>query len=65
MPPNAWQRFRVVGVEDGGFSREPDIRKAFLVSVLLQGMSIIDFQLSNIKVDGLDATEKLITMLRR
>jgi hypothetical protein len=55
----------VVGVEDGGFLRESGIQKALLVSVLLQGVFIIDFQMSNIKVDGLDATEKLITMLRR
>ncbi|MFQ5758742.1 MAG: DUF99 family protein [Candidatus Bathyarchaeia archaeon] len=55
----------MVGVEDGGFSRESGIQKALLVSVLLQGISIIDFQMNNIKVDGLDATEKLITLLRR
>lgn len=65
MPPNVWQRSRVVGVEDGGFSRESGIQKAVLVTVLLQGTSIIDFQMNNIKVDGLDATEKLNAMLRR
>jgi hypothetical protein len=55
----------VVGVEDGGFCRESSTLKALLVSVLLQGVSILDFQMSNIKVDGLDATERLILMLRR
>jgi len=65
MPPNVWQKFRVVGVEDGGFSRESDIQNALLVAVLLQGTSIIDLQMESIKVDGLDATEKLISMLSR
>jgi endonuclease V-like protein UPF0215 family len=65
MPLNAWQKSQVVGVEDGGFSREADIRKALLVSVLLHGTSIIDFQMAEIEVDGLDATEKFSCMLRR
>ncbi len=65
MPLDVWQKSRVVGVEDGGFSRESSILKALLVSVLLQGVSILDFQMSDIKVDGLDATEKLILTLRR
>ena len=55
----------MVGVEDGGFSIESDIQKALLVTVLLHGTSIIDFQMKSIRVDGLDATEKLISMLRR
>lgn len=65
MPPNVWQKSRVVGVEDGGFSREADIQKALLVSVFLHGISIIDFQMTDIEVDGLDATEKFSYMLRR
>jgi endonuclease V-like protein UPF0215 family len=65
MPPNVWQKSRAVGVEDGGFSRETDVQKALLVSVLLHGISIIDFQMTHIEVDGLDATEKLCYMLRR
>ena len=65
MPPNAWQKSRVVGVEDGGFSREADVQKALLVSVFLHGVSIIDFQMTDIEVDGLDATEKFSCMLRR
>lgn len=65
MPPNVLQKSRVVGVEDGSFSRESSIQKALLISVLLQEISLIDFQMNSIKVDGLDATEKLITMLRR
>ena len=65
MPPNVWQKSRVVGVEDGGFSREADVQKALLVSVFLHGVSIIDFQMTDIEVDGLDATEKFSCMLRR
>jgi len=58
------QESQEVDVEDGGFSRESGVQKAPLVSLLLQGKSIIDFQMNNIKVDGLDATEKLTSMLR-
>ncbi len=65
MPPNVWQKSRVVGVEDGGFSRESGVQKALLVTALLQGTSIIDFQMNSITVDGLDVTEKLIAMLHR
>ena len=65
MPPSAWQKSRVVGIEDGGFSRKADVQKALLVSVLLHGISIIDFQMTDIEVDGLDATEKFRCMLCR
>ncbi|MFQ6065029.1 MAG: DUF99 family protein [Candidatus Bathyarchaeia archaeon] len=53
----------MVGVEDGGFSREADVQEAMLVSVLLDGTSIIDFRMHKIEVDGLDATKKLLTMV--
>jgi len=68
MRLNVWQELRVVGVEDGGFSREALGRrdqKALLVCVLLRGAWVEDFQADMITVDGLDATEKLVTMLRR
>jgi len=68
MHLNVWRELRVVGVEDGGFSREALGRrdqKALLVCVLLRGAWIEDFQADMITVDGLDASEKLITMLRK
>jgi endonuclease V-like protein UPF0215 family len=68
MSPNVWREFRVVGVEDGGFSRKLQgcgIPKALFVCVLLRGKWINDFQADMITVDGLDATEKLTSMLRR
>ena len=68
MHPNAWQELRVVGVEDGGFSRESSdraVQKALFVCVLLHGNWIEDFQVDKITVDGLDASQKLISMLRR
>ncbi len=55
-----------MGVEDGGFSRKPQdcgIRKALFVCVLLRGKWVNDFRADMITVDGLDATEKLISML--
>ena len=68
MHPNAFHRFRVVGVEDGGFSRrilDSGFPKALFVSVLFVGTWLHDFQLDKITVDGLDATERLSKMLRR
>jgi len=67
MSLNVWQGFRVVGVEDGGFSRKLPgcgVQKALFVGVLLRGEWINDFKADMITVDGLDATEKLISMLR-
>ena len=68
MSLNVWREFRVVGVEDGGFSRKLQscgIQKALFVCVLLRGKWINDFQADMITVDGLDATEKLTSMLHR
>jgi len=62
-----WRDLRVVGVEDGGFSRaslRPGVDKALLVCVLLQGTWIVDFRVDRILVDGLDASERLVGMLR-
>jgi len=67
MSQNAWRQFRIIGVEDGGFSRAPlnrGIQKALLVCVLLQGTRIEDFRAAPVTVDGLDASEKLVGMLR-
>lgn len=66
MRQDVWQKFRVVGVEDGGFSREsPNYSgQTLLVCVLLRGAWIDDFKADRITVDGLDASDKLIAMLR-
>jgi len=66
MHQDAFQQFRVVGVEDGGFSKKTDsgVSKALFVSVLFVGTWLYAFQLDKITVDGLDATEKLSKMLR-
>jgi len=68
MSLNVWREFRVVGVEDGGFSKEAQdsaVQKALFVCILFRGKWVSDFQADMITVDGLDATEKLISMLRR
>ena len=68
MSLNVWREFRVVGVEDGSFSKGPQgygTQKALFVCVLMREIWIDDFQADKITVDGLDATEKLISMLRR
>jgi len=62
-----WRDLRVVGVEDGGFSRaslRSDGQRALLVCVLLHGMWVLDFRVDRILVDGLDASERLSGMLR-
>jgi len=67
MSQNVWRQFRTVGVEDGGFSRTPLNRgnqKALLVCVLLAEVRIEDFRAAVVTVDGLDASEKLVGMLR-
>lgn len=60
------QKFRVVGVEDGGFFKESTkyTRQTLLVCILLRGVQIAGFQTNTITVDGLDASNKLIAMLR-
>lgn len=66
MCPSALRNLRVVGVEDGGFSREAArAKEALLVAVLmLEGTWINGVKVEKIVVDGLDATEKLVAMLR-
>jgi len=67
MSQSVWRQFRIVGVEDGGFSRAPlnrGIQRALLVCVLLQGTRIENFLAGMVTVDGLDASEKLAGMLR-
>lgn len=65
MRLDVWRKFHIVGVEDGGFSRRSADYKGqtLLVSVLLQGTWIDQFQVNEIAVDGLDASEKLVAML--
>ena len=68
MSLNVWQELRVVGVEDGSFSKEPqghDAEKTLFVCILFRGKWVSDFQADMITIDGLDATEKLVSMLRR
>jgi len=67
MRLDVWKKFRVVGVEDGRFSKEsPNYSgQTLLVCVLLRGTWIDNFQADKITVDGLNASDKLITMLRQ
>jgi len=63
MNKNAFQRMRVVGVEDGSFQKGID-HEALLAAVLLKGLEIESVKLVKIAVDGLDATEKFVKILR-
>jgi len=62
MSRSAFQKMRVVGVEDGSFQKGIT-RKAFLVAVLFRGVEIKSIGITEITVDGLDATEKLTEIL--
>jgi len=64
MSPNAFQRLRVVGIEDGSFVKG-FTKKALLAAVLFRGLKIEDAAFQRITVDGLDATEKAVSVLRR
>jgi hypothetical protein len=51
-----------VGVEDGSFLKDIT-RKALLAAVLLRGVKVEDAKITEITVDGLDATKKLVEIL--
>ena len=57
---------RILGVEDGSFdafNREPPGR-TLLCGVLMKGDRILKVRHGEIRVDGLDATDKLLSMMR-
>ncbi len=56
---------RLFGVEDGSFEAFPLDEKGhcFLCGVDMEATRIVYIRLAKIQVDGLDATEKLLTML--
>lgn len=57
MKREAFQKMRVVGVEDGSFQKGRT-RKALIASVLLKETKIEDIKIIKVTVDGLDATKK-------
>jgi len=63
MSRNAFRNMLVVGVEDGSFQKGIT-PKALLAAVLFKGLEIEDVKIVRITVDGLDATEKLVKILR-
>jgi endonuclease V-like protein UPF0215 family len=59
---------RVVGVEDGGFTRQLNrlgSQETLLVCTVFEGLRFSECLLEKITVDGLDATEKLARLLRK
>ena len=62
---NTSRNIRIVGVDDGAFSSNRKIKHlALLVAVLFQNSTISDLRLGRIEVDGNDANEVLLSMLR-
>ncbi|MEM2936993.1 MAG: DUF99 family protein [Candidatus Bathyarchaeia archaeon] len=55
---------RVVGVEDGSFKKGVT-KNALVATVLLKGLEIKDVKFVKVKVDGLDATEKVVKALKK
>lgn len=62
MRRNAFQKIPVIGVEDGSF-RKGVTRKAKLVAVLFLETKIEDVHITDVTVDGMDATEALLKMV--
>ena len=62
MSRSASQNILTVGVEDGSFLKGIT-RKALLAAVLLRGVKVEDVKITEITVDGLDATKKLVNIL--
>ena len=62
MTLNAFQKMRVVGIEDGSFKKGVT-KRALIAAVLFKGLDIEDVKLAKIEVDGLDATEKVVKIL--
>lgn len=63
MKRKVFQNMMIVGVEDGSFQKGVT-RKALLAIVLLRQANIEDVKITEITVDGLDATEKLVKILK-
>ena len=65
MTPTEREGLRLFGVEDGSFEAFPETEdtNCFLCGVEMEGSRIVDVRLSRIRVDGMDATEKLLGML--
>ena len=64
MSPDAFQRMRVVGIEDGSFVKG-FTKKTLLAAVLFKGLKIEDVAFQRITVDGFDATEKAVNILNQ
>jgi endonuclease V-like protein UPF0215 family len=61
------EKMKILAVEDGGFSSKAGQVKrgrAYLVGVIVDDFKILEVILSQIVVDGLDATERLIEMVK-
>ena len=63
MRRNAFTRLKIVGIEDGSFTRE--MSETLLVAVLMQdGRWIEDVKIEEITIDGLDATATVLQLLK-
>lgn len=64
MNQDAFQKTRVVGIEDGSFKKGVN-KKALLAAVLFEGLEINYVKFTKIAVDGQDATEKIVKILNK
>jgi len=58
------KHIRTIGIDDAAFSREKSL-KCFVFGVVVRGNNLVEGVLrTEITVDGLDATERIITMIK-
>ncbi len=65
--PRHWRKrhLRVLAVEDGGFAAKAKGSRALLLGVVMSNFTISRLLISSLEVDGLDATERMIEMVRK
>ncbi|MEM1757236.1 MAG: DUF99 family protein [Candidatus Bathyarchaeia archaeon] len=63
MNLNVLRKIPVIGIDDGSFRKNVDLT-TFLVFVLLKELGVEAVRFTRITVDGLDATEKAIEVLK-
>lgn len=62
---NIKREIRVIGIDDGPFNKNKD-KKVLIVGAVLRAASQIDGVLSTyVKLDGLDATSKIINLIKK
>jgi len=54
-----------IGIDDATFDLKSSSKKTQLIGVICQGVRVVSVKKTEIEIDGLDATEKLIDLVRQ